>query len=87
MADSTLMAIAAPQYFPQENCISWVGMMKLLFTVHNLHKALWADLNSISWYIGTILFLSLSLFFSIQKFILVSIFASDICLCLWNESK
>lgn len=47
MSDDTLMAIAAPQYFPQENCISWVGMMKLLFTVHNLHEALSIDLSSI----------------------------------------
>ena len=47
MADSTLMAVAVPQYFPQENRISWVGMMKLLFTVHKLHKALTTDLNSI----------------------------------------
>lgn len=47
MSDSTLMAIAAPQYFPQENCISWVGMMKLLFIVCNLHNALSTDISSI----------------------------------------
>ena len=84
------MAVAVPQYFPQENCISWVGMMKLLFTVHKLHKAPTTDLNSIPWYVSAIFFLSHSFsvtFFLHKEFILVSIFSSDICLCVWNDSK
>lgn len=55
------MAIAVPQYFPQENCISWVGMKKLLFIVYNLHKALSTDISSIPWFICTSIILSLSL--------------------------
>lgn len=47
------MALAAPQHFSQGNHISYMGMMKRLFTVPNLHTVLSTDLSSIPWYIDT----------------------------------
>lgn len=68
---SVLMPIMVPQYFPQENCISWVRMIKLLFIVHNLQEMLSIDLNSIPCYTD-IFSLHSHTFFFFKEFILVS---------------